>query len=134
MNTKVCNKKEYQQLETKREKQIKYYNTSIKDLKPLAVNDFVRIQPTEIGKKRWEVGKIIKTLPFRKYLIRSDGQIICRNRRHLRKVEEGQTKKDRRCYDFNWASSFNHQNENNQSSSSESSSNDQNDRNVTVQE
>ena len=69
-----------------KERQKHYYNQGAKDLKPLNVKDPVRIAPPEgITKtKEWRKGTVTKVLPNRSYEVKSDGQYLRRNRRHLR--------------------------------------------------
>ena len=61
-----------------------YYNVHTRQLKPLSVHQCVKVQ--DINTKRWSSrGVITKLLPHRSYIIRLDsGQIIRRNRYHLR--------------------------------------------------
>lgn len=68
------------------ERQGQYYNHGAKDLRPLHVEDTVRIAPPEgISKtKEWKKGTVTKVLPNCSYEIKPDGQYIRRNRRHLR--------------------------------------------------
>ncbi|XP_062572692.1 uncharacterized protein LOC134234634 [Saccostrea cucullata] len=69
-----------------KERQAHYYNRGAKDLKPLKIQDLVRIAPPDgIGQsKEWKKGVVNKVLPNRSYEVQSAGQHYRRNRRHLR--------------------------------------------------
>ncbi|XP_061170331.1 uncharacterized protein K02A2.6-like [Saccostrea echinata] len=69
-----------------KERQAHYYNHGAKDLKPLKIQDLVRIAPPDgIGQSReWKKGVVTKVLPNRSYEVQSDGQHYRSNRRHLR--------------------------------------------------
>lgn len=69
-----------------KERQSHYCNLSAKDLKPLKIQDPVRIAPPDGIRqlKEWKKGVVTSVLPNRSYKVQSDGQLYCRNRRHLK--------------------------------------------------
>ena len=69
-----------------KERQATYYNRGASDLKPLKIQDPVRIEPPDgLGQTReWKRGVVTKVLPNRSYEVQSDGANSRRNRRHLR--------------------------------------------------
>ena len=73
-------------------RQAHYYNRGARDLKPLKIQDPVRIAPPDgLGQTReWKRGTVTKVLPNRSYEIQSDGVNYRRNRRHLRFTQRKQ--------------------------------------------
>ena len=69
-----------------KERQATYYNCGASDLKPLKIQDPVRIAPPDgLGQTReWKRGVVTRVLPNRSYEVQSDGANSRRNRRHLR--------------------------------------------------
>ena len=71
----------------KREKAKVYYDRTSKPLRDLKEGDVVRVQPlTRSG--TWEMGKCIKKVAPRSYLIECNSRIIRRNRKFLRLTNE----------------------------------------------
>ena len=71
----------------KREQSKEYYDRTSKPLRDLREGDVVRVQPVNI-KGTWELGKCIKKVAPRSYLIESNGRTIRRNRKFLKLTNE----------------------------------------------
>lgn len=77
-----------QKLLNSKETQASYYNRGAKDLQPLKPGDLVRIAPIQ-GQKTWKQGTVKEEVSTRSYNIKThSGQVLRRNRRHLRKSME----------------------------------------------
>ena len=75
--------------EVARQRTAERYNVNSKELKPLKLGTWVRMQnPTT---KKWDMsGVVIGIGPYRKYSIRTtSGRVFERNRRHLKRTQEG---------------------------------------------
>ena len=68
------------------------YNGSAHTLKPLSVQEAVRVQ----NRGKWDkTGKIVDVLPHRQYSVKMDGsgRLTIRNRRFLKEVSDGKKRK-----------------------------------------
>ncbi|XP_052396170.1 uncharacterized protein K02A2.6-like [Carassius gibelio] len=80
-----------------RNRQAACYNRHAKDLDPLKQGDRVRVQPEEHN-KTWRKATVMKSVDCRSYDVQLDsGNILRRNRRHLRKDKATEVEKTKTC-------------------------------------
>lgn len=65
-------------------KQQTYYNRGAKKLEQLSKGDRVKMQPFDLGKKKWIDGEVKRKVQRRSYEVEANGRTYVRNRRHLR--------------------------------------------------
>ena len=65
------------------------YNSTAKNLPPLQIGTFVRMQNPRTG--RWDtLGEVVGKSPYRKYTVKvPSGKVYVRNRRYLKRTQEG---------------------------------------------
>ena len=80
--------KEKQRMERNQMKQAFHYNKTAKDLPILHEGDTVRIQPFQLGEKKWGKAIVNKRLDERSYEVETNSGTYRRNRVHLRKSNE----------------------------------------------
>jgi hypothetical protein len=77
----------HKEIEHSQRRQQRYYNPGAKNLTPLKIGDKVRVQPVGHDKK-WKFATVKKKLNFRSYEVQTErGQILRRNRKHLKKSQ-----------------------------------------------
>ena len=65
-------------------KQQTYYNRGAKKLGQLSKGDRVKMQPFDLGKKKWIDGEVKRKVQRHSYEVEANGRTYVRNRRHLR--------------------------------------------------
>ena len=85
--------------EKKLKKQAKYYNQSSKDLPLLNPGTVVYVQPV-MGEAKWKIGKVVKEISPRSYIVQTDGRQYIRNRKFLRKATSNKINVDENMWDW----------------------------------
>ncbi|XP_063970128.1 uncharacterized protein K02A2.6-like [Lytechinus pictus] len=85
--------------------QAKYFNRDTRKLKDLFPGAVARVKPFDNDKK-WKKAVILKKLDDRSYEVRCEGQVLRRNREHLRAISEPQDVNDAGPALFNWRLSY----------------------------
>ena len=75
-------------------KQAEYTDKTAHKLPILLEGDTVRLQPFKIGEKTWAKGTVIKRLDERSYHVETPSGVLRRNRQHLKRTAEPNTKKE----------------------------------------
>ncbi|XP_063954061.1 uncharacterized protein K02A2.6-like [Lytechinus pictus] len=78
-----------ERLKESQKRQAKYFNRDTRKLKDLSPGAIVRVKPFNNDKK-WKKSVIRKKLEDRSYEVRCEGQVLRRNREHLRATSEPQ--------------------------------------------
>ncbi|XP_041472558.1 uncharacterized protein K02A2.6-like [Lytechinus variegatus] len=90
-----------ERLKESQKRQAKYFNRDTRKLKDLSPGAVVRVKPFNNDKK-WKKAVILKKLDDRSYEVRCEGQVLRRNREHLRATSEPQDVHDTGPALFNW--------------------------------
>ncbi|XP_028394408.1 uncharacterized protein LOC114518588 [Dendronephthya gigantea] len=73
-------------IQTQQKRQQRYYNKGTRMLEPLREGDTVKMQPVQLGQKKWATGKVVKNVGICSYKVVADSTTYIRNRKYLRKV------------------------------------------------
>ena len=77
-----------EKIQKRQSNQRKHYDKGAQDLSPLQKGDVIRMQPFELGQKKWTKAQVMKQVGPRSYEVQSEGNTYVQNRKHIRKSAE----------------------------------------------